>query len=338
MVKIMRETTTLNFLTGWLDKYPLLRRSDDVDRVRSQVGEVFVPHNLNVVGKDHQFHADLNHLQLEHVSLNTLRYGSGVDIQCDPFETFLLLMLPMTGAMEATVEAGKVLATTTSAAIINPTDPLAMSWSSACNQLIIRINKELIDRTCATLLGHPLKQNVRFASSLDMSSGFEMYQSLIHLLASNPFVSESARNFPIITKQLEQLLVSSLLLNHQNQYSEELRTPEKIVTPQYIRKAEEFMREKASETITLQDVANHVGISLKTLHNGFQKYRNNSPKNFLKNLRLDLVNQDLTTARLEKSTTTVTDVALKWGFLHLSHFSESYYAKFGEHPSETLKR
>jgi transcriptional regulator GlxA family with amidase domain len=57
----------------------------------------------------------------------------------------------------------------------------------------------------------------------------------------------------------------------------------------------------------------------------------------LKNLRLDLVKKDLTAARLEKSTVTVTDVALRWGFLHLSHFSESYYTKFGEHPSATLK-
>ena len=97
------------------------------------------------------------------------------------------------------------------------------------------------------------------------------------------------------------------------------------------------MREKASEAITLQDVANNVGISLKTLHNGFQKYRNDTPKNYLKNLRLELVRKDLITAKLEKTNETVTEIALRWGFIHLSHFSESYFNKFGEHPSVTLK-
>lgn len=97
------------------------------------------------------------------------------------------------------------------------------------------------------------------------------------------------------------------------------------------------MLEKAAENITLQDVADYVGISLKTLHNGFQKYRNNSPKNFLKNLRLDLVHKDLIAAKFNNSSITVTEVALRWGFLHLSHFSESYYSKFGEYPSKTLK-
>jgi AraC-like DNA-binding protein len=279
----------------------------------------------------------MNHLLLENTSINTLRYGAGVDINCSPFEKFLLIMLPMTGVMDATVEEGTVQATSSVAALINTSDPLSMKWGENCNQLIIRINKSLVERTCETLLGHPIKEDVKFASALEMGNGHDMYQSIIHLLATNPFLFESAKIYPMITKQLEQLLVTSLLLNQKNQYTQELLKPEKIITPQYIKKAEEYMLEKAPEAITLQDVANHVGISLKTLHNGFQKYRNNTPKNFLKNLRLDLVHKDLTAAKLEKLNITVTDVALRWGFLHLSHFSESYYAKFGEYPSATRK-
>jgi len=36
-------------------------------------------------------------------------------------------------------------------------------------------------------------------------------------------------------------------------------------------------------------------------------------------------------------TTTVTDVALKWGFNHLGRFSGFYTRQFGEAPSETLR-
>ena len=333
----MSPTKDLSSLTKWLDKYPLFHSGDEVDEVRHKVGNIFVPHNLNVLGQEMHLCADMNHLQLENTSVNTLGYCASVNITSDPFEKFLLIMLPMTGVMDATVEEGVVNANKGTAALINTSDPLSMEWGENCKQLIIRIDKELIHRTCETLLGHPIKKDVKFSSTLNMSSGFEMYQSIIHLLASNPFVSESAKNFPIITKQLEQLLVSSLLLNQQNQYSQELHQPEKIITPQYIRRAEEYMRENAAEAITLQDVADNAGISLKTLHNGFQKYRKNSPKNFLKNLRLDLVHKDLTAAKLSNSNTTVTEVALRWGFMHLSHFSESYYAKFGEYPSKTLK-
>ncbi|MBU3600621.1 AraC family transcriptional regulator [Polynucleobacter sp. 30F-ANTBAC] len=333
----MLKTNELLGLTKWLDKHPLFHSGDEVEEVRHKVGHVFVPHNLDVLGQEQHLSASMNHLQLENTSINTLGYGAGVKINCDPFEKFLLIMLPMTGFMDASVKDGVVHANHDIAALINTSDPLSMSWGENCNQLIIRINKQLIERTCETLLGHPIKEDVQFSSTLNMSNGFDMYQNIIHLLASNPFISESAKSFPIITKQLEQLLVSSLLLNQNNQYSQKLLNPEKVITPQYIKKSEEYMVENAAENITLQDVANHVGISLKTLHNGFQKYRNNSPKNFLKNLRLDLVNRDLKLARLENASTTVTDIALRWGFLHLSHFSESYKEKFGEHPSKTLK-
>jgi AraC-like DNA-binding protein len=37
------------------------------------------------------------------------------------------------------------------------------------------------------------------------------------------------------------------------------------------------------------------------------------------------------------ATTTVTDVALKWGFNHLGRFSGFYVRQFGEAPSETLR-
>lgn len=333
----MQKTNELSDLTKWLDQFPLFHSGDEVDEVRQKVGHIFVPHNLNVIGQEQHLSADMNHLNLENTSVNTLKYGAGVKITCDPFDKFLLIMLPMTGVMDAEVENGRVKACHDVAALINTSDPLTMNWGEHCNQLIIRVNKSLIERTCESLLGHPIKEDVKFASALDMSKGHNIYQSVIHMLATNPFLAESAKLYPLITKQLEHLLASSLLLNQQNQYTQQLLKPEKIITPLYIKKAEEYMNEKAGEAITLQDVANNVGISLKTLHNGFQKYRNDTPKNYLKNLRLELVRKDLIAAKLEKTNETVTEIALRWGFIHLSHFSESYFNKFGEHPSATLK-
>lgn len=33
----------------------------------------------------------------------------------------------------------------------------------------------------------------------------------------------------------------------------------------------------------------------------------------------------------------MTDVALEYGFAHLSYFARDYHALFGEYPSETLR-
>lgn len=334
----MRAQTSLLDLTKWLDQHKLFHCGDQVEEVSSKVGSIFIPHTLSVVRKKQKLSANMNHLNLGNVSVNTLEYGPGISVDSTPFEKFLLLMVPMTGAMNISMGRDSFISSKNVASIINPNEPLKMEWQDNCKQLIIQINKEFIERTCETLLGHPLKTAVQFANSLDMNNGTELCENIIRLIASNPLLAQSAKSYPLLCKQIEQLLVSSLLFGQSNQYREELTSPEKIITPHYIKKAEEFMIEHASDPISTPDVANYAGISLRTLHSGFQKYRNVSPKAFLRSLRLDLAKNDLVEAKLGKKNITVTDIALKWGYPHLSHFSDSYYARHGEYPSDTLNK
>jgi AraC-like DNA-binding protein len=52
-------------------------------------------------------------------------------------------------------------------------------------------------------------------------------------------------------------------------------------------------------------------------------------------VRLEKVREDL--ARAEPGTDSVTEVATRWGFLHLGRFAAAYRSAFGEHPSQTLR-
>jgi transcriptional regulator GlxA family with amidase domain len=56
---------------------------------------------------------------------------------------------------------------------------------------------------------------------------------------------------------------------------------------------------------------------------------------YLRRLRLHKARAEL--ASHCPNTITVTTVAGRWGFLHLSRFAEQYRQLFGESPSETLK-
>jgi len=329
-------------LTNWLDQHKLFRCGDEAEEVRAHISHVFAPHNLNVVGKCDKLNADMNHLNLGSISINTLQYGAEVSVNCNPVEDFLLMMIPMTGIMNISLSKDSFISSRNQAALMNPSDTLAMEWESGCKQLILQINKDLINRTCESFLGYPIKNSVEFAHAMEIKNGVELYENIIKLIVSNPFIAKSAKSYPLLTKQIEQLLVSSLLFGQNNQYHKELTSPEKIIIPSYIKRAEEYMIEHASDPISTSDVAKCVGISLRSLYAGFQKYKNISPKVFLRTLRLDLAKKDLLEAKLTNRTeskhTTVTDIALRWGYPHLSHFSESYYTRHGEYPSDTLKK
>ncbi|WJJ95055.1 helix-turn-helix domain-containing protein [Neopusillimonas aromaticivorans] len=82
-------------------------------------------------------------------------------------------------------------------------------------------------------------------------------------------------------------------------------------------------------------MAEHVDVSIRSLFAGFRKYRNTSPMRQLKERRLEKVHHDLLNPGPD---TSVTQVALRWGFSHLGQFSAAYQQRYGELPSATLKR
>ncbi|WP_182873127.1 helix-turn-helix transcriptional regulator [Microbispora sp. H10670] len=87
--------------------------------------------------------------------------------------------------------------------------------------------------------------------------------------------------------------------------------------------------------LTVEDIAEAVGVSARALQEGFRRHLEKTPTSFLREVRLDRVHAEL--AARNPYTATVTDVAYRWGFAHLGRFSSVYRQRFGESPSETLQ-
>jgi transcriptional regulator GlxA family with amidase domain len=131
------------------------------------------------------------------------------------------------------------------------------------------------------------------------------------------------------------LVIDALLLNARHSYSDTLNDCRSRQAPHYLRRAENFMFENAAEPIRLEQVAEHAGVSSRTLRNAFVKYRGVPPVRALLNLRLDAVNSELLNSEGQD---TVTEIATRWGFRELGRFSVEYRKRFNESPSQTLNR
>jgi AraC-like DNA-binding protein len=83
-----------------------------------------------------------------------------------------------------------------------------------------------------------------------------------------------------------------------------------------------------------EELAQQVGISVRSMHDAILRYRGMSLHRYLRLRRLWLVRKRL----LEGSVESVKAAALAFGFWHLGDFSASYRLQFGEAPSETLAR
>lgn len=104
---------------------------------------------------------------------------------------------------------------------------------------------------------------------------------------------------------------------------------------QIVDRACEIMLSEPSETLSMLTLCRQVGASRRKLSYCFADVLGTSPAKYLRASRLNGVRRDLKAAR--DATVTVQDVATRWGFEHLSQFSQDYKHLFGELPSATLR-
>jgi len=330
---------TASDIAQHMSPYRLFSQANDVDEICHRVGEVFRPHNLNVVGRGQRPRASMDHLAFRDVTINRLSYSAEVAINSEPFKNFILVMTPLRGS--ASVRCGKheVQSTSRLASVVGPSTDLSMRWDADCDQFILRIGMTAIEKTCEAYLGRPLKAPIEFSVGLDLTcESSKLWKQVISLMLSNSELASSAASYPLIAAQVEQLLIGALLNCQPHQYQQFLSDTSVSISPGFIKRAEDFMTASVEEPVTMRDVAIHVGVSLRSLYAGFERYRNMSPKSFLRNKRLELVRQDLLEASLSGKPKTVTTIALARGFSHLGHFTRGYQQKYGELPSDTLKR
>jgi transcriptional regulator GlxA family with amidase domain len=86
----------------------------------------------------------------------------------------------------------------------------------------------------------------------------------------------------------------------------------------------------------MADVAEAAGVAARTLQCGFRRYRNYTAEQFLRDERLAVARTALMNGR--ERNRSVADIAFEYGFSHLGRFASAYQRRFGEKPSETLRK
>jgi transcriptional regulator GlxA family with amidase domain len=104
---------------------------------------------------------------------------------------------------------------------------------------------------------------------------------------------------------------------------------------QLVRTAATWLGAHLTEDLTVGDLCRALNARERTLHAAFCDHLGTSPKAYFKQLRLTAARSEL---RRAQPGTRVTDVALRWGFLHFGWFAHDYGQHFGETPSATLRR
>lgn len=309
----------------------------DPKEAHELVSKVFCPHTMQIIGSGSSLNASMSQVPFGGVSLNRINYGTTVLIDPGLLERFFLVHMPIVGICDLSLGKEKITSSQGVAGIISPTLPMSIRIQDGCDLFILKIERNLMERLCAQHLGYELSRSIEFKLGMHLdSSECQPWYRLIQLLVAFGGDGASMDGSPIFRSHCEQLAASTLLHCQSNNYSEELRRPAQPIAPFYVKRAEEYIQAHADMAVNMGELAEHVGVSTRALYAAFKRFRGTTPMAFLKSIRLDRAHKDFLNAPFKRCT--VTDVALRWGFAHLSQFAVDYKRRFGVTPSETLQR
>jgi AraC-like DNA-binding protein len=279
----------------------------------------------------------INGVYLPGMYVGYIQYGPPVDVRAVQREDYWV-QLPIRGQMEVVSGADRVICDSSRAAVASPTrhDYYLVRSGGGCAGIRLCLHKAHLIGQLAALLGEPPDSPLEFAPEMDITQGHGHTLARWLLMAVHDFeASGSILRNPIVIRDFEQFMATCLLLSHPHNFSAGLDRLETSVTPRNVRRAIDYIDAHLDQAITIADIVKATGVPGRTLFTHFKEFKGVSPMRYVRNARLQQAREALLQAEPEES---VTAIAASWGFAHLGRFSIEYRRRFGESPSETLKR
>jgi AraC-like DNA-binding protein len=307
-------------------------RTADLEEAIDAVSRIYCPHSIRIHGGNRGLFSEVEVNRAGALGIVDLKYSARVHIDADDFDRLMLIMSCTSGSAWARQGRSEAVWLSGQTLPMSPNVRSRLEFDAAFAQRSVRIDLALLDELCARRLGRRLDDPVRFLL-LPFSGELEnAWQSAMNLALS--YESAGIQLPPHASKAFDEFMLSLLLDLAPHNYSDEIKGPHPLAAPRALREAERLMRE-ANGLASVHEIAAAVAVSVRSLEAGFREWKQETPVAFMRRLRLAAAREQLSHPGAR---TTVTDVALSSGFLHLSRFAQYYLAAFNEHPGETLRR
>lgn len=107
-----------------------------------------------------------------------------------------------------------------------------------------------------------------------------------------------------------------------------------ISSMKLVRSVEDYLQMTGDRPLHISEICSRLHLSRRSLHRAFHEIFGIGPVTFLRQKRLCTVHSILRDSL--PGATTVSEVAMRQGFVELGRFSRDYRIMFGEYPSQTL--
>lgn len=205
--------------------------------------------------------------------------------------------------------------------LINPDDPVDLTYSADCEKFIVKLPCALLEAICAEQRwSHPAR-GVRF---LEHRYRLDQLEGFVGLLALVCREAESGERLARVDSHFEQILGSKLLTLLKTNVSREDPGDAQVV----FARLDAYIRRHLQSEIEVAALAEQAHMSTRSLYALFERQLGESPRQYIRRLRLERIRACLEDPGCRVRN--LTELALDFGFAHLGRFAEQYRRQFGE--------
>ncbi|MEN9433711.1 MAG: hypothetical protein RLZZ422_1300 [Pseudomonadota bacterium] len=291
------------------------------------------PHQLEV--KQH------NHLLFRHggavltqMSVGMMEYSTQVHVKTEDLLYSYSISLPVQGTQCLEQRKKTVNSHPQQGVIMCPGHAARLSMSEDCRKYLVRVSRFAVEEKVSCLLRRPISQPVMFEPDMTVDDKVGAWWQLVGHVYSVLNQPSSLFDLPEVWQSFQESIITGLLYAQPNNYSHELEHI-RLNRPAYLLDLEHFMRDHVGQDLSLDDLERTSGMNRERLYKDFRQVYNSTPMSYFRDLRFQEVRQRLLAAT---HNTSVSSIALDCGFSQLGRFAHEYQDRFGELPSETLRK
>lgn len=312
----------------YLNQHVLLV-SNDPDEACAATGRLWVKNRSQVVGQD-RYSVRLHHSRMRQGSLAYLECTARVNVQVAGNSGGYWLMIPLDGGMDMTLNGHELLARPGHLLVHPPSIDLQFR-AQPSRGLVVYLPADIVDSARLAQGGFDAS-----ATELGWDIPLDQVASLHDLIMLAVRELDYVAHPPAApyVRYLEGFLAASLAR------ALSARQPPGTAWQPLVGRAQlltlrDWIVAHADEPLAIEQIARECGLGLRALEKNFLLHFGGTPTAFLRATRMDRARQRLSDPA---STNSVTDIALESGFFHLGRFATAYRKKFGESPSDTLRK
>jgi AraC-like DNA-binding protein len=261
--------------------------------------------------------------------------GAGINVQLLQPESFYDINFALEGTNRVETRDDQVVLSPQRAGVISPQMVAAMQLSDGYGQLHIRIERSALERHLERMLGAAVTRPVQFRMGMDLSApAVASWARVIKLLVDDLDEPSGLTAAGTDGNPWSEFVINGLLLAQPHNYSERLeRGRSDILRPPSVKRVIDLIEREPDGDLSMARLTAAAGMGSRALQRNFREYVGTSPHEYVQWIRLGRAHDDLAAG----AGATVTEIAFRWGFTHLSRFAAAYQERYGVAPSATLR-